>query len=327
MSTKNLLARPIEISDFDPWDALASQYGCLFDSIRWTSLFEPAIRRVGIFDAGGSLRGGFNLWEQRKFGLQLLRNPPFTPHIGPFFERRTINASARTDEQRAVVEAMAEYLSRGNAAVNSLGLSLGVTDCLPYYWRGWKVVPNYTYRIDLAQDEDSLLAALSKGRRNDVRKAHRDGITVEEAADTSAIRALVMETYARQAMPCPSAPMDVIFKALPLGEHSYCLVAQMNGRPVACVYVIHDARTAFYLIGGYADGAHHGAGALAMWHAIARAKELGLEVFDFEGSVIPPIERYFRGFGGRLTPYFSVHKAWLPLEILLKLRNRYRNRF
>ena len=57
--------------------------------------------------------------------------------------------------------------------------------------------------------------------------------------------------------------------------------------------------------------AHHGA-----------AKDRGLAIFDFEGSVILPIERYFRGFGGTLTPIISVHKAWLPLEMGLKLVRR-----
>ncbi len=71
--------------------------------------------------------------------------------------------------------------------------------------------------------------------------------------------------------------------------------------------------------------AQHGTGALAMlamWSAILKAKELGLKIFDFEGSVIPPIEGYFHGLGGVLKPVFGVHKAWLPLEMALKLRGR-----
>ncbi len=328
MGKKGLRVRPLQTGELGAYSRLASEHGCIFHTISWTGLFEPAIRRIGIFDDGGDLRGGFCVWEQRKFGLRILRNPPFTPDVGPFFEFRASNAAARTNEQRAVVEAMVEYLSRSNAAVISLGLSLGITDCLPFYWRGWKVVPHYTYRIDLAQNEDMLFAAMSSERRNDVRKSRADSIVVDETTGILEMRALVMATYDRQEMSFPPPCMDLIFSAFSPGENnSCCLIAQANGRPVAGVYMVHDARTAYYLIGGYADGAHHGAGALAIWSAILKAKELGLEVFDFEGSVIPPIERYFRGFGGVLTPVFSVHKAWLPLEMALKLRGRYRNRF
>jgi len=325
MSGRAFVARPLAPVDREAWESLALRYGCIFDSLRWTDLFGPSLSRLGIYDTGGSLRGGFFVWEHRKFGLRVLRNPPFTPHVGPFYELRASNPAARTDEQRAVVEAMADYLSASGAALLFLGLSLGITDSLPFFWRGWKAGARYTYRIDLAQDEDTLLAALSKERRNDVRKAQKDRISVEEARDTCAMRALVMETYTRHDKSFPGAAMDLILSAFSPGENSYCFISRANGRPVSGVYAVHDARTAYYLMGGYAESAHHGAGALAMWHAILKAKELGLDVFDFEGSVVPPIERYIRGFGGWLTPYFGVHKAWLPVEVALKLR--YRNRF
>ncbi len=322
MSAPRFVARPLAETDAHAWDAVAEAHGSVFDSARWAGLFGPSLRRIGIFEAGGALRGGFSLWKERRLRLQVLRNPPFTPQIGPFLESRATNAAARTAEQRNVVEAMAAYLEDAGAAVISLGLSLGVVDCLPFYWRGYKVVPHYTHRIDLAQDEVSLLAAFSKERRNDIRKAEKDGIEVGEAKDTRSIRNLVTQTFARSGKNFPRAAMETIFAGFPPGERSHCFTASDRGRELAGVYVIHDCRTAYYLMGGYADNAHHGAGALAMWHAILRAKELGLDVFDFEGSMIPPIERYFRGFGGVLTPIMSVHKAWLPLEMGLKLIKR-----
>jgi lipid II:glycine glycyltransferase (peptidoglycan interpeptide bridge formation enzyme) len=217
---------------------------------------------------------------------------------------------------------MAEYLASSGAAVVSLGLSLGITDALPFYWRGWKVVPHYTYRTDLDQGEDRILAGMSTERRKNLRKSAVDGISVAEETDMKPMRVLIEQTFARQSKAFSLASADLIFSAFPPGEQSYCMVASADGRPMAGVYVVHDGRTAYYLMGGYAEGAHHGAGALAMWHAILKAKELGLEVFDFEGSVIPPIERYFRGFGGQLTPILSVHKAWLPLEMALKFYRR-----
>lgn len=327
MSAGSLTARPLAPSNLGAWDRLASAHGSVFDSLRWTSLFDPQLLRVGIFDAGENLRGGFCVWPERRLGLRILRNPPYTPHIGPFYEPRASNPAARTDEQRAVVEAMADFLASNGGAVMSMGLSFCITDWLPFYWRGWKVVPHYTYRIELKQDEKTLLAAMSAKRRNDIRKAGADSVTVEETVDTNAMRGLMLETFARQKMTLDRAATDRIFAGFPPGGGSYCLIARGAGRAVAGVYVVHDARTAYYLIGGYADNAHHGAGALTMWAAILKAKAMGLKVFDFEGSVIPRIERYFRGFGGELTPLVSVNRAWLPLEMALKTRAKFRSRF
>ena len=323
MSGKTFIAKPLAPVDREAWDGLATQYGCLFDSLRWTDIFGPMLRRLGIYDAGGNLRGGFCVWEERRFGLCVLRNPPYTPMIGPFYEPRASNPAARTDEQRAVVEALADYLTPAHAAVASLGLSLGITDILPFYWHGWKVVPHYTYRIDLAQPEDALMAAMSKQQRNSINKAVKDGILVEEAADTSELRPLVLKTFARQSKALTHRVMDGLFTSYPPGKNSYCCIAKHQGVPIAGEYFVHDSRTAYALAAGYDEArAHKGAGALTMWNAILKAKEMGLKVFDFEGSVIPAIERYFRGFGGSLKPYFTVNRAWLPIEIALKLARR-----
>ncbi len=114
-----------------------------------------------------------------------------------------------------MVEAMAGYIGGTGAAVISLGLSQGVHDCLPFYWRGFKVVPHYTYRIDLKQDVDTILSALSKNRRNDVRKAQKDGVVVEEATDTDEMIALVHATFARSGKAFPYQVMKAILAAFP----------------------------------------------------------------------------------------------------------------
>jgi hypothetical protein len=85
VSNRALSAHPLSASDEGRWAALAAGHGTIFNTIEWTSLFGPDLQRIGLSDAGGDLRGGFCAWQQRKYGLRVLRNPPFTPHIGPFY--------------------------------------------------------------------------------------------------------------------------------------------------------------------------------------------------------------------------------------------------
>lgn len=59
-----------------------------------------------------------------------------------------------------------------------------------------------------------------------------------------------------------------------------------------------------------------------MWRSILFAKQTGAQVFDFEGSMQPGIEKYFREFGGDLIPYAAVEKSGLLLSLLMKLRKR-----
>ena len=59
-----------------------------------------------------------------------------------------------------------------------------------------------------------------------------------------------------------------------------------------------------------------------MWEAIKLAKLKGLKTFDFEGSMHPPIEKYFRGFGGKVVPFFEVKKENTLGKLLLKVRKK-----
>ena len=61
-----------------------------------------------------------------------------------------------------------------------------------------------------------------------------------------------------------------------------------------------------YLMGA-ADPGYHNSGAMSLllWHGIQLASQKGLQ-FNFEGSMVPAIERFFSAFGGTLTPYHHI---------------------
>jgi hypothetical protein len=51
-----------------------------------------------------------------------------------------------------------------------------------------------------------------------------------------------------------------------------------------------------------------------------RARE-HTDVFDFHGSMLRPVERFFRGFGARQTPYLSVTRMKSPVRAALAARS------
>ena len=85
-------------------------------------------------------------------------------------------------------------------------------------------------------------------------------------------------------------------------------IAYNENKAVAATFCVHDKKTAYYLFGGYdVLNKHHGAGVSTMWNCMMHAKREGLNIFDFEGSMIPEVEKYFREFGGELIRYYRVH--------------------
>src|SRR5438445_69156 len=81
------------------------------------------------------------------------------------------------------------------------------------------------------------------------------------------------------------------------GARTILIAPDSDGRATAGGYFVHDRRTTYYLMGGIsAELATPYAVPLLLWTAIEQAAGRGT-AFDFEGSMLRPIELLVRGFG------------------------------
>lgn len=313
----------VEDKDLMRYNDLALSHGTLFDTTNWTAMFGRNVVNYGIFNRGEEMIGGFFLYRRIRYGLSILQNPCFTPAIGPFLKVDAKNVTSVLDVWKEAMSLMAEFIDAVDCSVVSLSLNTVVQDMQPYIWKKFKVVPSYTYILDLSSSEGALWDNMSHERRKNIRKAEKDGLVVHRISDFGIVKELSQKTFVRQGMRPDTDSMERILKDFAKPENSFGFVTTRSSFPIACTFCVYDKKTAYYLIGGYDDSQkHHGAGAMAMWEAIKYAKSIGLNRFDFEGSMVPQIERYFRGFGGRLTPYYRINKAKLPLELILKFFKR-----
>ena len=83
-----------------------------------------------------------------------------------------------------------------------------------------------------------------------------------------------------------------------------------QGNPHSALYLIWDDQSSYvHLTGEDPQLRSSGAGMLLIWEAIQFTKnDLGLNNFDFEGSMHAPIERVRRSFGAKQQPYFRIRK-------------------
>jgi len=142
--------RELTSSERPAWDELARRHGTLFNRLDWLDLFGSRMRLLGLFDAGDTLVGGAAVYAERRGGLTVFRRAPFTPTCGPFLAVKSSNPVAVLEERRAAVECLASWLDERHPALCMLPLDRRIADALPFFWRGYKVVPQYTYLLDLA---------------------------------------------------------------------------------------------------------------------------------------------------------------------------------
>jgi lipid II:glycine glycyltransferase (peptidoglycan interpeptide bridge formation enzyme) len=295
----------IEDKDILKYQELAVKNGTIFNCLEWLNIFGEKLKIFGIYDNNNIMIGGFYLYVDSKAGMKYYRNPPFTPFIGLFFENKAQNKVKSHSYEKSIISQIADFISKLPYQILSIAFQKDFIDMQPFIWEKYKVVPNYTYIIDLSQSIDKINSELASERRNDLKKAYKDEVIVEKTEDFNIVKSLVLNTFNR------------------IKNNSFAFTSYLNKTPIATCFCIYDKSTAYYLLGGYdSENRHKGAGALAIWQSIQYAKSLNLDYFDFEGSMVKPIERYFRGFGGDMYPYYTINKAIMPIEIILKFIKR-----
>ena len=85
----------------------------------------------------------------------------------------------------------------------------------------------------------------------------------------------------------------------------YCAVDDQG--PQTAIFTVWDDTTTYYLIGGRKQSdSRHGKN-LLIWQALQDTANRK-QAFDFEGSMIQGVNRFFQNFGARLTPYHYVYR-------------------
>jgi hypothetical protein len=294
----------------------------LFLREEWRGIVGEGYERLAVRDKDGRAVAAFNLHRTRRAGLRLISHPAFNPHCGLWRRQQAKNPSKAVGETKKLHIALAEYLLAQDGMVH-LAFPPEETDLQPWAWSGFKVVAQWTYRINLGQELAVIRAGYADKQRNAIKKGLAGG-TVETTDDPARVLNAVRSTFARKGKGLDEDTASAMIHAFLKPGHGFAFVTVENGKDSAAAFCAHAAGTCYYLLGGV-DKAHasNGAGAMAVDACIEQARSLGLSIFDFEGSMLPEVERYFRTFGGTPTPYFTVNRAPFLTEVALKKKLRH----
>ncbi|MDR3195028.1 MAG: GNAT family N-acetyltransferase [Tannerella sp.] len=256
---------------------------------------------------------------------RLVTMPPYTRATGIWF------APASSDTKYASLLEHRQNLCKqliGQLRIRSFqqNFPCSFTDWLPFYWEGFRQTTRYTYLLhDLKDTEQCWLRASQNIRRNITRAREKYRLTVRKGIPVDDFLRVQSLTFERQQQK-NRQPESVLRRLIDV-----CRERQQGdlwggyddrGRLHAAVFIAwQPQQAACYMAGGgdpslRASGAH----SLIMWEAIRYVSDF-CTVFDFEGSMLPGVERFFRQFGGIQTPYFNICKGTPTLldKVILKL--------
>ncbi|HXB41140.1 MAG TPA: GNAT family N-acetyltransferase [Bacteroidia bacterium] len=191
--------------------------------------------------------------------------------------------------------------------------------------KGFKQNIRHSYHLKDISDLEKVFANFSSSTRQQIRKAEKK-ITVNESADIEMLYKMVSLTFKRQGKKTPYTLTYVknINEACGKNKVRKILVAKDEEENIhgAC-FLAWDKQTAYYIMGG-SDPKFRSSAAysLLMWEAIKEASKHTKE-FNFCGSTIPSIAKFFAGFGGEPVPYFHLKKVnSKALKLFLSLKGK-----
>jgi len=311
---------PLKESELEQYTKLNDEYGSIFTSLEWLKLFKDNITIYGIYKNDGQLIGGFYLAIHKIKGIKMLWQAPYASHLGPFFKIEQKKYVKKLDFEKELIETFARFIDELNYAGLSFRISNKIIDTQPFTWRKFTVIPQYTYIVDLDTDEDMMWENMASENRNDIRKGEKDELEVKQVTDFKLTKELIYKTFDRQNMEVDNKDLEKILFEFANDDNSYSFICYKNGTPISTSFCIYDNQTAYYILGGYDyENKHHSAGTMVIWESIKHAKATGLKYFDFEGSMKPEIEKYFRKFGGKLTTIYRINKINRSLDIISKI--------
>ena len=296
----------------------------VFGSKKWLSIYGNTLKTIGIYKDEHQLIGGFYFLNTKKYGCKFIKLPPYTPQCGLFFTSNNVNKSSFNNFSKEVMTEVCAFFSNQKSALTVIAFPSNVIDFLPFIWAKYKVIPNYTYRINLENSIEDIKSNFDSKNRNVINKAIKEEVIVtEDTLSKEELFKFFMDSLNTTDANIYETELKNVFTKFADDTNSFCVSAHKNNEILGNVFCVYDNNTCYYLLGGVnKKSGVQGVNNLLIQKSIEKAKDIGCKTFDFEGSMLKGVEKFFRSFGPEIIPYFTVNKASLPLEILLKFKKR-----
>ncbi len=274
---------------------------------------------IALVEKGGEVVAAQPWFLKRKWGQSLCYQPFLVPYLGPWIvypEGQKV--STRLSWEKELMSKLIRQLPPYGMFVQSFRPE--VANWLPYFWAGFHQSTRYTYRLALDKTEDELFAGLTESMRRQVKKGGKN-TRVQETGLLETVYRLkelaYLATGKRFHIPLSYA-RDIFSVADAAGRSRVLEARDEDGNLHAALWLSWDAHCTYYLMGAsHPEHKNSGAMSLLMWEAIRQARNTS-RYFDFEGSMIEPVERFFRGFGAEQVSYFEVSRITSPVMRLWK---------
>lgn len=244
---------------------------------------------------------------KKRYGFTILSHPMLTQNLGPWLKTTSVKYSKSLSEQKKLMSKLIEQLPKYSHMQQNWYHAQ--TNWLPFYWRKFNSSLRYTYILNI-ENLDIVFQQIDSSYRNKIKKAEKL-VKVFEGMSPEDFYKINKKTFLRQGINLPYSKSFFLNHHLAItknlsGKIFYAKDSENNIH--SALFLIWDKMSSYvHMVGEDPEFRNSGAGILLIWKAINFTKEsLGLNNFDFEGSMIEGVEQVRRDYGAIQTPYLQV---------------------
>jgi hypothetical protein len=265
---------------------------------------------VIVIEKGGIIIATFPYVLTRRWGVITIHQPILTQTMGIYFNYAANQKYyKKLSFEKNVVENIIDKLPVFDKLTHSFNFYY--SNMLPFYWHGYDLNVNYTYVI-----ENITVNELEKNLEPDIRRRRKktidSGVKVFESDDIKTFYKLSEMTFKRQRKNIPYSFkfLENLYNNCKKKNACRIIVAKdKENNLIAGSFLIYDETTVYYLMGGMDPNRKLLGGMNVVLLDSIKFALKNNRKFDFEGSMIESIEKYFRSFGAVQKPYYTISRV------------------
>lgn len=291
----------------------------MFEVYKNTKCWEPIFLAVTDANESDNLLGVLLCVTQREFG----------GIFGEFSARTIIWGGpliklAEASEQivKFLLKALDKHIGKKTVYTQFRNL-FDLSDSKKYF-----ITNSYSYEehldfiCDLTMGEDNLWEKLFPARRNEIRKAERQGLEVrliDNIADLKDSYHILKEVYSRIKIPLADESLfDSAFRILFPKNMLKVFVAKYNNKIIGVLYLlVYREKTYVWYAGSLSEYLNKHPNDILYWEAMRWGCRSNYKIFDFGGAGRPDeeygVREFKKQFGGEMVNYGRFTKAYRPI--------------
>ncbi|WP_430934269.1 GNAT family N-acetyltransferase [Saccharicrinis sp. 156] len=301
----------------------------VFEQPWWLNTVAPNQWREVVIKEEGKIVARWAFVEKGKSIIM----PMLTQTLGIWISEDILEYDKYDRQQKKILNKLIDEIISKKGI--SLCLNSNNTFFMPFYWRGFKVTPFVSYRLNDLTNLDAIYTGFSSNVKNSIERASKK-LKIVESDNIDKLISLVDNTFRRKKMQRPWSVdliKDIYYSAKQNNGGKLLFAIDKEKNVHSGTLFIYDQKVFYNLISG-SDYKYKNSGAatLLLWEGIKHAATTSM-IFDFEGSMKEGINRFYAQFGGKQVIYYGIYKPTEKLfrqksqKLIRFLKNRVKKRF